>query len=364
VAGPDELKAARRLAAVREQMAAERLDALLVCDAVNLRWLSGYVGEGVVGLLTRRWAGLLATFRNVQRARRQATGWDVIDLKARPKALPNELRRRRVEALGVEASTPHAAFAQRRKALRPVRLRPSDAVRRCRAVKTPEEIDLLRRAQRRAEAVFERVLGEIRPGMTEHELHNRIIQLILDEPDLDGPAFPPICASGPSAWATHSYYTRRRLRANDCLILDLGVRYRGWCSDMTRTVFLGRPTRAMREVYAVVLEAQQRAIEAIRPGVRGAAVHAAAHEVLVAHGYGESMGHGLGHGIGMEVHEHPAGGLGAGSKAPLREGMVLTVEPGIYLPGRFGVRIEDTVVVTPTGCEDLTRADRSIVILP
>jgi len=358
-------QAERRLATVRKAMTDEKLDAVLLVEAANVRWLSGYAGEGASLMVTRRWAGILVGFRNVARAAEQTVGCVVLNATRRPHAWREEIRRRRIRTIGLESRLTHAAFQQRRKALRPARVRATDLVRRCRAVKDPAEIALLRRAQRDVEKVLDRLLGELRPGLTEHQVHNRIIQMILDDPALDGPSFPPICASGPSAWATHSYYTERRIRRNDCVILDLGVRRGGYCSDMTRTVFLGRPTRAMREVYGVVWEAQQRAIEAIRPGAAPADVHQAAHQVLEAHGYSKSMGHGLGHGIGLEVHEQPTLGRAAkGRKArPLEAGMLVTVEPGIYLEGRFGVRIEDTVLVTPRGCENLTRADKSLTVL-
>jgi len=353
-------EAHRRLQAVRHRMREQKLAALLVLDAANIRYLTGFNGEGVQAFVTNRSAWLLAVHHAVERAAEQAVAFEVIDHKERPRFVTKWARRRTGHTIGVEGSISHNAFVGRRKALRPARLKPCDAVRQARAVKSPAEIACLRRAQREAEALFDAFLRELRPGMTERQAHHRLVELTYANPALDGPSFDPIVAAGPSAWAPHSRYTDRKLRRRDAVIIDMGVRYRGYCSDMTRTVFLGEPTEAMRDVYAIVLEAQERAIAAIRAGVAGREVDAAARDLIKERGYGEAFAHGLGHGIGYEVHEPP--GL-TGNKAPLQEGMVVTVEPGIYLQGRFGVRIEDTVAVTADGCENLTKAPKALTII-
>ena len=353
-------EAARRLRAVRRRMRDKGLAALLVLDAANIRYLTGFDGEGVQAFVTSRSAWLLAVHCAVERAAEQAVAFEVIDHKERPGFVTKWAGRRTGRTIGVEGSISHSAFVARRKALRPARLEPCDAVRQARAVKSRAEIACLRRAQREAEAIFGAFLRDLRPGMTERQAHHRLVGLIYEKADLDGPSFDPIVAAGPSAWSPHSRYTDRKLRRRDAVIIDMGVRYRGYCSDMTRTVFLGEPTRAMREVYAIVLDAQQRAIAAIRAGVAGRDVDAAARDLIKERGHGEAFAHGLGHGIGYEVHEPP--GL-TGSKAPLEEGTVVTVEPGIYLQGRFGVRIEDTVVVTADGCDNLTQAPKGITVV-
>jgi len=353
-------EARRRLQAVRRRMREQKLAALLVLDAANIRYLTGFSGEGVQAFVTSRSAWLLAVHRAVERAAEQVVAFEVIDHKERPGFVTKWAGRHAGRTIGVEGSISYSAFVGRRKALRPARLKPCDTVRQCRAVKSPAEIACLRRAQREAEAIFETFLRNLRPGMTERQAHHRLVELTYANPALDGPSFDPIVAAGPSAWAPHSRYTDRKLRRRDAVIIDMGVRYRGYCSDMTRTVFLGQPTRAMREVYAIVLEAQQRAIAAIRAGVAGREVDAAARDLINERGHGDAFAHGLGHGIGYEVHEPP--GL-TGSKTPLEAGVVLTVEPGIYLQGRFGVRIEDTVAVTADGCENLTSTPKGITVI-
>jgi Xaa-Pro aminopeptidase len=288
-------------------------------------------------------------------------GVEVVDPKELPRPVAALVKKHRLTTLGIDGRMPHAQFLRLRKQLRPARLKLSTVVREARGVKSAGEIRLLRKAQRKAEGIFAAALEEIRPGVTEQHIHNRIVQLILDDESLDGPSFDPIASAGASSWTFHSRCTGRKLRKTDCLIIDMGVRYQGYCSDMTRTVFLGKPTRRMREVYGIVHEAQRRGVETIRAGASGGEVAAAAWEFIGERGYEQS--HGLGHGVGLETHDPPAGGLSKANKNPLQAGMVLTVEPGIYLKDAFGVRIEDTVVVTPGGCENLMRTPKELTIV-
>jgi len=342
-------------------MRTEGLDGLLVTDRTDVRYLCGHEHEDLRLLVTRRGQYLTTRHRGIQRARQRSSGFRIIDPAESPGGFGRLVKRRGLRTLGINVRMPHRRLLQLRKQMRPARLKPSGAITEARAVKSRYEIRLLRQSQRRAEKVFAAVLREIRPGMTEQHLHNRIIQMILDDESLDGPSFEPVVSAGRSSWTFHSRYTRRKLRTNDCVIVDMGVRYRGYCSDMTRTVFLGRPTRRMREVYRIVREAQRRAIEAIRPGALGRDVAAAAWDVIRSHGYRQT--HGLGHGIGLDNHDSPMPGLAEGNTRSLEEGMVFTVEPGIYLKNAFGVRIEDTVVVTPDGCENLMRAGKDLTIV-
>jgi len=350
-----------RLRAVRALMKEEGLDALLVQGSPDVRYLSGYTGEGVRLFLTRRQSYLLATYRNVTRVGEQTVGHTIVDTRDRSQFLQDWVKQHADAVVGVAQSTPHTAFLAHRRSLRPARLKSTDVVRQARAVKSDDEIALLRHAQQKAEGIFAAICDELRPGMTEHQVHNRILQLIYADDSLEGPAFPPICAGGPSAWGTHSYYTERRIRRNECIIFDLGVRYKGYCSDMTRTVFLGKPTRKMREVHGIVLEAQERAIEAARNGATVGDIVQAARGHIDACGYGNHFDHGLGHGLGMDVHELP--GLGRDGKKPLPAGSVVTVEPGIYIEGEFGVRIEDALVVGHDGVENLTHTPKELTVV-
>lgn len=356
-----EIKA--RLKATRAAMTREEIDALLVVDPSNIRYLTGYVGEGVQVFVTKRGMWLLATERNVQRAEQTTDGVAIVDVKQRPRFVARWGEAHRPKAIGVCHSMSRAMFEWWKKALRPTRLKPSTAIQNCRAIKSPREIRALRKAQRATDEVFDRLLGEVKPGMTERALHHRLLQLILDRDDLDGAAFDPIVCSGPSAWATHSHYTDRRIGRNDCVIFDFGARCDGYCADMTRTLFTGKPTVRMREVYAIVQEAQELAFEQIKTGAQGSDAGLAVHQWLEKHGVAETMSHGLGHGVGLDIHEAPMPGLATTSKTVLKPGMVVTVEPGVYLKGRFGVRIEDTVVVREGGFENLSKSTKELTIV-
>ncbi|MCZ6634167.1 MAG: Xaa-Pro peptidase family protein [bacterium] len=355
----EEVKA--RLKAVRKQMRHEGFDGLLVTETADVRYLCGHEHEAVQLLVTPRSQYLTTTHRGIQRAEERSVGFQIIDSKVQPGGFRPLIEKHSLKTLGVNSKMSHAQFLDLGKRLRPARLKPSTAVIRAREVKSSAEIVFLRKAQRIAEGIFETFLGEVKPGVTEFHLHNRLIQLILDNETVEGPSFEPVLSSGTSSWTFHSRYTDRKLRKNDCLIIDMGVRYRGYCSDMTRTIFLGKPTRQMREVYSIVQEAQLRAIDAIHAGAMGGDVADAAWGYIARKGYEQT--HGLGHGLGLETHDYPLPGLSAVNKKPLQEKMVLTVEPGIYLENGFGVRIEDTVIVTRNGCENITRTPKELKVV-
>jgi len=339
-------------------MRTEGLDGLLVTDLADVRYLCGYQHEGLQLLVTRRGAYLTTRHRGIRRARKHSVGSAIVDPAERPGGFAELVKKRGIETLGVNGRMSHNQFVAIRKQMRPARLKLSRAVFDARAVKGPAEIALLRKAQRKAEAIFDAVIAEIRPGMTEHHVYNRILEMIYANDALEGPSFPPVVCAGDSSWTFHSRYTERKLRKNDCIIIDMGVRYRGYCSDMTRTVFLGRPTRRMRDMYQIVHEAQRRAIETIRAGVLGSDVSDAAWGFVTSEGYERT--HGLGHGVGLETHDSPIPAMG---KNPMRANNVVTVEPGIYLENAFGVRIEDTVIVTPDGCQNITRTSKELTII-
>jgi len=223
-------------------------------------------------------------------------------------------------------------------------------------------VEVLREAGRRLSRVARRVTDFAVAGRTERD----VADLIDDELRRAGfsrPAFDTIVASGPNSAQPHARPTERTLRLGDPTVLDFGGVYDGYCVDLTRTVQLGTSTEPIRNLYKAVLEAQTAAIRAIRPGVRASQVDAAARDVLESHGLGEAFGHGTGHGLGLEVHEEPRVGRSVAGQPdePLVEGMVFTVEPGAYVPGTGGVRIEDDVLVTSDGCELLTDVPKRLI---
>lgn len=234
----------------------------------------------------------------------------------------------------------------------------SDALRRSRMVKDPDELELISKAAQIISGVVGGVPGLVKEGMTERALKAQIDYRMV-ESGADSPSFESIVAFGEGSALPHYSAGERRLRRGDNVLVDVGARYRLYCSDITRTFFFGRAVPSQREAYSKVLEAQTKAIEAIKEGVAGRAVHQIAARVIDNSEFIGRFTHGLGHSLGLEVHDGP--GLSLRNSAKLRRDMVVTVEPGIYLPGEGGVRIEDDVVVTKDSCELLTKCPRELV---
>jgi Xaa-Pro aminopeptidase len=235
------------------------------------------------------------------------------------------------------------------------------AVERLRVIKDDEEVARLRAAAAGLTPIAEAAMRAVRPGATEKEVAG-VIESALRAAGYERPAFDTIVASGPNAALPHHRAGERKLVEGDLVVLDFGGVLDGYCSDLTRTVSVGTPSSDALRVHAAVLAAQLAAIDAVRPGVLASAVDAAARQVLGAKGLGEAFGHGTGHGLGLDVHEDPRVGRATADNPStlLETGMVLTVEPGAYLAGWGGVRIEDDVLVTPTGCETLTSVPREL----
>jgi Xaa-Pro aminopeptidase len=229
-----------------------------------------------------------------------------------------------------------------------------------RAIKEEYELERMRKAQQITDAAFTEVLTRIKAGMTEKELAAELIYCLLKNGG-EGLSFEPIVVSGPNTSLPHGVPGERRLQEGDFITMDFGVTYQGYCSDMTRTVALGYVTEEMRTVYDTVLKAQLAGISATRAGVKGKEVDAAARQVIEDAGYGPYFGHSYGHSIGMECHEMPS--CSPSGEVVMEENMVSSAEPGIYLPGKFGVRIEDVVVFKADGCENLTHSPKNLIII-
>jgi Xaa-Pro aminopeptidase len=229
-----------------------------------------------------------------------------------------------------------------------------------RAVKDPVELAAIREACRITEAAITALITTMTPGESERAIAHRFLRLI-DDLGADGPAFDPIVASGPNAAVPHHEPGSRTLAPGDLVILDLGARFEGYCADVSRTFAIGAPDPVLRQVHAVVLDAQAAGRGAVRAGASAAAVDAVARAVIEAAGHGLRFVHGTGHGLGLDIHEPPI--LREGSAGILRESFVVTVEPGVYLPGLGGVRIEDTVIVGAEGAESLTLLPRELIVL-
>lgn len=229
-----------------------------------------------------------------------------------------------------------------------------------RGTKEAWELDRMRKAQAIADKAFSEVLGRIKAGMTEQELQAELIYCMYKN-GAQGLSFDPIVVSGPNTSLPHGVAGERIIQKGDFVTMDFGVLYYGYCSDMTRTVAVGYATEEMQKVYNTVLEAQLAGIAATRAGVPGREIDAAARKVITDAGYGPYFGHGYGHSLGLEIHEAP--NPNPGNPDPMPAGAICSAEPGIYLPGKFGVRIEDVTIVTEDGCENITHSPKNLIIV-
>ncbi len=339
-----------------ERLAAGLSQALLVTGPVNVRYLTGFASSNAALLVDPAGEATLYTDFRYAEAASQVAG---VTFELTPRgvvgALSERLSGRRI---GVESSQLTLASADVLRAGGVELVATSGLVEALRAVKEPEELEHMRRAAEISDRVFGELAREPFVGRTEAELAWWIEQA-WHEAGADGPSFAAIVAFGENGARPHATVRREPIPEGTLVVVDAGCAVGGYASDCTRTFFTGAPEGRLREVYELCLEAQLDGLAAVRPGATGREVDAASRVAIEDAGLAERYGHGLGHGIGLEVHEEPT--LRPESSATLAAGNVVTVEPGIYLPGEAGVRIEDTVVVTEDGCERLTTVSKEAV---
>lgn len=341
------------------------VDSVLVSHLPNILYLCGFSGSAGLLLVDESRATLFTDSRYTFQARQEVSGARVhIAKRGLLRAVGEELKARRRHR-AVAYATGHATVAQKQAldAIVHGKVRwvaDENAVEKLRAVKDAGEIARMRSAAHLISDVFRKVLPVIRPGTSELDVAAEI-EYGIKRGGGSGPSFETIVASGPrSAWA-HARPTPKLLGKSELVVLDQGAILQNYCSDMTRTVFVGRASARVRRMYRAVLQAQEAAKQAIRPGVKARDVDRAARRTLERFGLARYFTHSTGHGLGIEVHEMPR--LGKGEETVLQEGMVVTVEPGVYLEGLGGIRIEDDVVVTAQGAVDLTTAPRDFLEL-
>lgn len=341
-------------------------DAALIMAAPDQRLLTGFPADDAAVVVMADAACFLTDSRYDEAAGRAITSMPVVRYRRLNESLHDWLREHGAKRLFVQTEqTSVASFARLQAALPEVEVLDSasldDWLRDLRAVKVPAQIDVMRQAQALTEEGFRYILTRIEAGRTEREVALDL-EFFIRRAGAEGVAFDFIVVAGENGSLPHGVPGDRVIQRGDLVTMDFGARVNGWHSDMTRTVAVGEVADWQREIYDTVLKAQQASLQVLRAGITGAAGDAAARQVIEEAGYGAYFGHGTGHGVGLQIHESPALSPRA-TDHHLRVGEVVTVEPGIYLPGRGGVRIEDMVVITADGCENLTKAEKNLLIL-
>ena len=353
----------KRLARARDMLQQKGLDAVLVQSPVNRRYLSGFTGTAGTLLITDSKSILITDFRYTCQAERQCRDFMVTECREGLwDSLNSLVREDQVKLLGFEDDfftyRQYIKMRENLEGIEPVPL--GEELNLLRAVKDREEMGIMRTAARISEKALEHVLPMIKPGVTEREI-SKELEVFMIRAGCTGPAFDFIVASGWRSAMPHGVAADKKIEYGDLVTIDFGGKYEGYCSDMTRTFVVGKCSQKQKEIYETVLAAQHAALEQIRATLRGCDADSTARSVIEKAGYGEYFGHGLGHGVGLEVHEAPV--LGPKSETILEPGMTVTVEPGIYMEGFGGVRIEDLVVVTDNGVENLNNFPKELMVL-
>jgi len=352
-----------RLKKLRQELSETDLPALLVSRPENRRYLSGFTAEdpqldessGCL-LITRRRQFLLTDFRYAVQARKEAADFEIeVYWQGQAQDVGRLVKRFRLRRLGFEEN--HLTVQAHRLLVKEIgrkteMIAAPGLVEKMRAVKDPGEIRLITQALRITEKSLQQTLAFMQSGRTESETAE-FLEKTMVKLGAEGPAFPSIVASGPNAALPHAVPGRRKIKDGETIVIDCGAKYQGYCADLSRTIVLGRVRPWIREIYRLVRRAQVEAIRGLRPGLNSDQADALAREIIEAGGYGPQFGHALGHGVGLATHEAPS--LSRFRPAPLEPGMVVTVEPGIYLEGRGGVRLEEMVLITEKGARLLNR---------
>ena len=356
---------------LQDSLSAIRLDALLVTHPPNIRYLCGFTGSAGVLVISGKKQVFFTDGRYTGQARSEVQSARIVIAHKGPMAaaaawLSTNFKKRGTASptrIGIEAEHMTVAARSRVAAALPSGFRLREAlalIEQARMVKDEEEIACLRSAVNLGSSLFDRALETIRPGVRETEVA-AAMEYAARRAGAEAMSFTTIIASGERSALPHGRASHAAIPAEGFVVCDFGVILAGYCSDMTRTVYVGRPSAEARGVYQAVKQAQQAAVDAVRPGIAVNEVDRAARKSLQYSGLAKYFTHSTGHGVGLEIHEAPR--LAAGQSEVLQAGMVITIEPGVYVPGKWGVRIEDMVVVTERGCEVLTPTSKELIAI-
>ena len=351
-----------RIEKLRQGMHAQVMDAFFVTSSENLRYLTGFTGTAGYALITLDHAYFITDFRYVEQAQEQTEGFQIIQQQGpAADAIVKLIEQDQLSVVGFEDDfvtyAEYSVFEENFDAeLAPA----SGMIEFLREQKDEAEVALIQKACEIADAGFEYILKTIRPGMTEIEVANQL-DFYMRSLGASGVSFDTIVASGYRSALPHGVASEKKIAQGDLITLDFGCVYQGYVSDITRTFAIGDPGEGLKEIYQIVLHAQEAVIKACKPGVSGSQLDQVARQIITEAGFGKEFGHSTGHGIGLAIHEGP--NLAASNDRLLKVGNVVTDEPGIYVPGLGGVRIEDDLLVIPDGNRRLTNATKELIIL-
>lgn len=347
---------------LRQSFEEHHIDALLITSGYNRRYITGFTGTAGVAIVTQEKAVFITDFRYTQQAQKEISGFEIVQhTKPIMEEVGLQLEKMGVKSVGFEKDDmSYAMYEVYRKAVKSELIPVSGLIEKIRLIKTEQEIKIIKAAADIADAAFSHIITYITPGKTELEVSNEL-EFFMRKQGASSSSFDIIVASGLRSALPHGVATDKIIEKGDFVTLDFGALYNGYVSDLTRTISVGEPSEQLKEIYQIVLEAQLKSLDEIKAGMTGIQADAVARDHIKSKGYGDAFGHSLGHGIGLEVHEGP--GLSFRSETVLEPGMVITIEPGIYVPGVGGVRIEDDTVVTATGNDKLTHSTKKLLIL-
>ncbi|MGJ7912074.1 M24 family metallopeptidase [Neobacillus sp. LXY-1] len=347
---------------LRSQFSKHGIDGMLVTSPFNRRYISNFTGTSGVVLISEEKAQFITDFRYIEQATKQCDGFEIIKFsESIPKEIAQQAKKLGIQRLGFEEEyMTFSSYNVYEKEVETELVPISGLIEKLRLIKTDAEIKILKEAADIADAAFKHILDFIRPGKTELEVTNEL-EFFMRKAGATSSSFDTIVASGFRSALPHGVASEKVIENGDMVTLDFGAYYKGYVSDITRTVAVGEPDAKLKEIYQIVLDAQLRGMDGIKPGMTGKQADALTRDYITEKGYGDYFGHSTGHGIGLEVHEGPA--LSAKSDLVLEPGMVVTCEPGIYIPGLGGVRIEDDTLITEDSNEALTHSTKDLIIL-
>jgi Xaa-Pro aminopeptidase len=351
-----------KLTKLRESFQQSNIDALLVTSGKNRQYLTNFTGSAGVAVITEDKAVFITDFRYTEQAAKQCSGFEIVQHKG---GLVDEIaavvKDLGINKLGFEQDhVTFSSYLNYKTTIKADLVPVSGVIEKLRLIKNEQEIKILKEATQIADAAFEHIITYIKPGLKELDVSNEL-EFFMRKQGAVSSSFDIIVASGYRSALPHGVASDKIIEKGEFVTLDFGAYYKGYNSDITRTIAVGEPSDELRNIYNVVLEAQLRGMKGIKPGMTGREADALTRDYITEKGYGEYFGHSTGHGLGMEVHEGPS--LSVKSETVLEPGMVVTVEPGIYVAGLGGVRIEDDTIVTESGNESLSYSTKELIIL-